>query len=159
MEDAVREGHRLKIGWAIKCFMDAARRNANDAKYKRVFGDKFLPLTEEFIERLCKIKWHGNWYGRVSEVRQKPFAERRRIKCAQGYFNANSAKSIPLFEAKGIVPNYKCFLNTYYIEENGTAITVEHPFKDLVSICDTIQTGEAFGNKTSGKESTAPLRV
>lgn len=113
LENAIQEGHRLKVDWAINRFIEQSRKNAYDRKYKETFGEKFLPLTREFIDRLCEVKWHGNWYGRLEEIERKPFKEKRRIKCATGYYNA-SGKEFLLFENEDLALAYKYFNEIYY---------------------------------------------
>lgn len=121
LEDAINEGHRLKVDWAASKFLEMSKKNACDKKYKKVFGDEFLPATKNFIDRLFDIKWHGNWYARIDEI--KSFSEKQRIKCAKGFFNATWTKNFPLYESENLFPNYKHFNETYYASDTVKFIT------------------------------------
>lgn len=128
LENAIAEGHRLKVDWAVKEFLKRAKINARDWKYKKVFGDEFFPITEDFVKKLCKVSWRGNWYARLGEVKQKSFFERKRIECATGYFWAKWNRDFPLYESESMAPNYKNYVDMHYASdiENFIALSKEY---------------------------------
>lgn len=113
LEDAVAEGHRLKVDYAAMRFLQAAKKNGQDWKYQRLFGDGFFEEAQRFIDSLFSVKWHGNWYGRLGELSAFSFAQRQRVKCATGLFNV-SLREFPLFEDEGLSPTYKFFSELRY---------------------------------------------
>lgn len=122
LEDSIREGHRLKVDLAATRFLELAKNLSKQIDYKALFNGKFFEISKEFIDSLFSMKWNGGWHRRDNEKQSYSFAERRRIACAEGFYNAKSSKFC-LYENYGWHPTYR------YYNEMRYETDIEHFYK------------------------------
>lgn len=122
LESAISEGHRLKVDFASARFLELSKMLSRQSDYKALFGGKFYEISREFIDLLFAMKWNGGWHRRDNEKNAYSFAEKRRIACAEGFYNAKSSKFC-LYENYGWCPTYR-----YYNEMRYNA-DIEHFYK------------------------------
>lgn len=81
LEDAVREGHRLKVDMAMERFLELSCALSKQKEYQKVFGGKFFPIAQRFIDSLSDISWRG--YYKTSPVSRpiKPPDKRQQPRC------------------------------------------------------------------------------
>jgi hypothetical protein len=69
LENALLEGHRLKVDLAVKRFLSLNKKLSETTEYKMAFNGRFYDYAEDFIKSLELIKWKGYWY-RINETVQ-----------------------------------------------------------------------------------------
>lgn len=122
LEDSIREGHRLKVDLAAARFLELAKKLSEQADYKALFKRMFYKISKEFIDSLFEMKWNGGWHRRDPEKNSYSFVEKRRIACAEGFYNAKSSK-FTLYENYGWHPTYR------YYNEMRYETDIEHFLK------------------------------
>ena len=109
LENAIREGHRLKVDLAVKRFI--LLTNNLDKEYKKYFGEKFLFYTQEFINNVIGCKWDG-WWHRINET--KPLTFKQRVVARKLNYCFEKKCSYFLFENDGWKPKYLPPTSEYY---------------------------------------------
>ena len=118
LDDAIREGHRLKVDLAATRFLERAKALSRQSDYRTLFGGKFYEISSDFIESLFPIKWHGWWHGRDDEKKAFPFIKRRHIACAKGFYDSRRGEFC-LYETYGWHPSYRHYSEMRYGNDTG----------------------------------------
>lgn len=119
LENAINEGHRLKIDLATKRFLSLAKILDQDSDYQKYFNGQFYKKTEKYIESITVCKWDGSWH-RAFETKKTAFAEKQRIRFAEVLFNALYRKrQFNSYEPDGWHPSYNPIIDCYYIDKKS----------------------------------------
>ena len=115
LENAINEGHRLKIDLAAKRFLSLAKALDQDSDYQKYFNGQFYTQAEKYIESITVCKWNG-WWHRAFETKKITFVEKQRIRFAKVFFNALYKKrQFNSYEPDGWQPSYNPVTDFYYI--------------------------------------------
>ena len=69
LENALREGHRLKSDLAIKRFLRLAGILNKKRIFKKYFNGNFLKHAENFIDSISSAQWESNWHRGADTVK------------------------------------------------------------------------------------------
>lgn len=115
LEEAVKEGHRLKVDFAISRFLNLAKNLNNQSDYKSVFKNEFYNLSIQFIENFTEAKWNGMYEDRRPAFeaglskKQKKF-----INFAQANYAISKSKQFDMYESDSWRPNFVPCADMYY---------------------------------------------
>jgi hypothetical protein len=116
LENAINEGHRLKIDLAVKRFLSLVKKLNQDIDYQKYFNGQFYEQAEKYIHSITICKWNG-WWHRAFETQKATFAEKQRIKFAEALFNVlYKKKQFNSYEPDGWHPSYDPVTTFYYID-------------------------------------------
>lgn len=119
LENAINEGHRLKIDLAAKRFLSLAKTLDQDSDYQKYFNGQFYKKTEKYIESIAVCKWNGSWH-RAFETKKTAFAEKQRIRFAEVLFNTlYKERQFNSYEPDGWHPSYNPIIDCYYIDKKS----------------------------------------
>ena len=115
LENAIREGHRLKVDFAITRFLELCKYLNNQKEYKAAFKNKFYELSIQFVEDFTDVKWNGMHEERlpkfISSLSKK---QKRLISFAQTNYNNSKSKQFDMYESDSWRPNYVPYTAMYY---------------------------------------------
>ncbi|EMB21841.1 hypothetical protein [Treponema denticola] len=115
LENAINEGHRLKIDLAVKRFLSLAKILNEDADYQKCFNGQFYKQAEKYINSITTCKWNG-WWHRAFEAKKITFPDKQRIRFAETLFNVlYKKKQFNSYEPDGWVPSYNPVTDYYYV--------------------------------------------
>lgn len=118
LENAIREGHRLKCDFAINRFLELSKELNKSFMYINTFKGKFYELSKEFIEELCQIKWNGMYGDRLTffynSLSKK---EKKLIDYAEITYTLNKYKKFDLYESDSWRPSYRPCAEMYYCND------------------------------------------
>lgn len=119
LENAINEGHRLKIDLAVKRFLALAKTLNDGTDYQKYFNGQFYKQSEKYIQSITTCKWNG-WWHRAFETGKITFAEKQRIKFAEVLFNVlYKKKQFSSYEPDGWHPSYDPVIDFYYINKQS----------------------------------------
>ncbi len=114
LENALKEGHRLKVDLAIKRFKVLMHKLAAQEHYKNAFNGKFEYLANDFINTIIPCTWKGNWH-RAFETQSPTKKEEYLIDLAEVTYHTMTKKRLyELYEPDSWAPSYKPFTMMYY---------------------------------------------
>ncbi|GHT52579.1 hypothetical protein FACS1894106_1600 [Spirochaetia bacterium] len=133
LEDALKEGHRLKTDLAIKRFLKLSHDLMRLHYYKQSFSGKFEQYSNEFVDSIVKCKWQG-WWERAFEMTVLSKTDKFRIKFAEATYDfLIKANPYDLYEPDSWRPHqYKPVTTTYY--SNISSIADEAFFLNQVRV-------------------------
>jgi len=76
LENALREGHRLKCDLAIKRFLRLANTLNKQRPFRKYFNNNFVRHSEAFIDSICTAHWNGNWHRGSDTIKLSSNAEK-----------------------------------------------------------------------------------
>lgn len=127
----IENPHRLNSGFALKRFLLFAK--SEERSYRHIFGKKWIPWAESYINELSEFKYNGYWHGDT------------RIVSFSKLFFYKARKAVNLYVPKRLKKNkyYSYFpsLDTYFVdidEDNFLKITREK-CEELCSILNSNQ--------------------
>ena len=119
LENAINEGHRLKIDLATKRFLSLAKTLDQDSDYQKYFNEQFYTKAEKYIESIAVCKWNGSWH-RAFEAKKIAFAEKQRMRFAKVLFNAlYKERQFNSYEPDGWHPSYNPVIDCFYIDKKS----------------------------------------
>lgn len=137
LENALREGHRLKTDMAIKRFLRLVKILNRQKDYKKYFNGNFEKHSAEYIASICKADWQGNWH-RGSDTIKFSKEDLLYINLAkQVFLNEYSYSKYSLFEPDTWHPSYQVRNKSYYafFDENFYLKTQAY-LKNLIAELD-----------------------
>ncbi len=115
LEEAVKEGHRLKVDFAITRFLELSKRLDNQNDYKNTFKGKFFELSKIFVEAFTEAKWNGMYEDRLpffeSGLNKK---QKKYINFAKANYKISKSKQFDMYESDSWRPNYVACSDMYY---------------------------------------------
>ena len=115
LEEAVKEGHRLKVDFAISKFLELSKRLNNQIDYNNTFKGKFFELSKNFVEEFTDAKWNGMYEDRLpffeSGLNKK---QKKYIKFAKANYKISKSKQFDMYESDSWRPNYIACTDMYY---------------------------------------------
>ena len=115
LEDAIREGHRLKVDFAITRFIELCKYLDNQTEYKTAFKNKFFELSIQFVEDFTDVKWNGMYEERLPKFTSSLSKKQKRlISFAQTNYNISKSKQFDMYESDSWRPNYVPYTDMYY---------------------------------------------
>ena len=119
LENAINEGHRLKLDLAAKRFLSLAKTLDQNSDYQKYFNGQFYKKAEKYIESITVCKWNGSWH-RAFETKKTAFAEKQRIRFAEVLFNTlYKERQFNSYEPDGWHPSYNPIIDCYYIDKKS----------------------------------------
>ena len=67
LENAIQEGHRLKVDYAINRFLKLSKILSEQENYKKAFKGKFWELSLKFVNDISEIVWNGMYEERLND--------------------------------------------------------------------------------------------
>ena len=116
LQNALKEGHRLKVDLAIKRFINLSKKNisANSQHFNHSFEKHF----NDYLKSLNLLSWNGGWH-RASELSTKNYRKKVKQNMSKQYFRHIQNKfSYSLYEGDSWRPGYVPYTNQYYLEYN-----------------------------------------
>ncbi len=114
LENALVEGHRFKVDFAIKRFKKLIENlnyhNPSGPNYKEFFNGKFLKITNEYLDSLGIIEWQEGFWHRIFEGNENKVY--RFIKNLR--FQKHVKKYYSLYEPDDWKPMYTGYATQYY---------------------------------------------
>ncbi len=113
LEQAVEEGHRLKVDLAVKRFM-ALMERLQWEEYHKYFNGRFLDYTREFLAEAIGCSWKG-WWHRAFELQPLSFKQRMIAELANRRFKKLKRQDkYSLYETDSWIPSYLPWITEYY---------------------------------------------
>lgn len=104
----VQNPHRLNSGFAIKRFLKYVHKTKRT--YKKIFGDEWVKISEEYANSIIKIDYNGYWHGDIWLL--NPILQYYHL------FRRALSKIAPKKFKKKSYYNYFPWLHTYHAVEN-----------------------------------------
>ena len=114
LENALREGHRLKCDLAIKRFLRLAEVLNKQRPFKKYFNGNFLRHSESFIDSICIAQWQGNWHRGADTIKLSKEDLLYYNLAKQVFLNEYSYSRYSLFEPNTWHPTYHKRNKSYY---------------------------------------------
>lgn len=150
LENALVEGHRFKVDFAIKRFKKLAENlyynNPSGSSYKNFFNGKFLDITNDYLNSLGIIEWKEGWWHRIFENKDKKF--HRFIKNMR--FQKYVEKYYSLYEPDSWKPVYTGYATQYYCNINKndfigkTKVYLEKLFSEINTTAEYLLFDQLF---------------
>ncbi len=116
LEEAVKEGHRLKVDFAIQRFLRLSKKLSAEENYQRAFQGKFFELARKFIEELCDIKWNGMYEERFYDFyNELNIKQKKSISFAKNHYRTSRSKQFDMYESDSWRPDYVPCAEMFYI--------------------------------------------
>lgn len=114
LENALREGHRLKTDMSIKRFLRLVNILNKQTAYKKYFNNNFEKHSINYINSICTAQWNGNWH-RSADTIKIPKTDLLYFNLAKQIFlNEYSYSKYSLYEPFGWKPAYQMRNKSYY---------------------------------------------
>jgi hypothetical protein len=114
LENSLREGHRLKTGFAIKRFLKLSHKLMGLQHYKKAFNGKFEQFAVEFIDSITKCKWDG-WWSEIFDTENISIIDKFRIEFSRAAYDLlTKPHPYSLYEPDTWQPQYKPRTKAYY---------------------------------------------
>jgi hypothetical protein len=114
LEDSLREGHRLKTGFAIKRFLKLSTKLMRLRHYKTAFNGEFEHFAAEFIDSITKCKWDG-WWQDIFDTEELSIIDKFRIEFSRAAYEIlTKSHTYSLYEPDTWQPQYKPRTKVYY---------------------------------------------
>ena len=120
LENALREGHRLKCDLAIKRFLRLADVLNKQRPFKKYFNGNFLRHSESFIDSICIAQWQGNWHRGADTIKLSKEDLLYYNLAKQVFLNEYSYSRYSLFEPNTWHPTYHKRNTSYYAHFTDT---------------------------------------
>lgn len=114
LENALREGHRLKCDLAIKRFLRLADVLNKQRPFKKYFNGNFVRHSEAFIDSICMAHWNGNWHRGTDTIKFSKEDLLYYNLAKQVFLNEYSYSRYSLFEPNTWHPIYHKKTTSYY---------------------------------------------
>ncbi len=114
LENALKEGHRLKVDLAIKRFLRLTDFLSKEKKYKKYFNGNFKRHSVDYIDSICKAKWQGNWHRGSDTIKYSKEDLLYYNLAKQVFLNEYSYSQYSLFEPDSWHPTYQMRNKSYY---------------------------------------------
>lgn len=114
LENALHEGHRLKVDMAVKRFLRLADILNKQRSYKKYFNGMFLKHSMDYINSLCTARWNGNWHRGSDTVRYSKEDLLYYNLAKQVFLNEYSYSKYSLYEPDTWHPTYQIRNTSYY---------------------------------------------
>ena len=115
LEEAVKEGHRLKVDFAISRFLELSKRLDNQNNYRKAFKGKFFELSKQFVDEFTEAKWNGMYEDRLPVFEAKLSKKQKKfINFAHANYNISKSKQFDMYESDSWRPNYVPCTEMYY---------------------------------------------
>ncbi len=115
LEEAVKEGHRLKVDFAISRFLELSKRLDNQNNYRKAFKDKFFELSKQFVDEFTEAKWNGMYEDRLPVFEAKLSKKQKKfINFAHANYNISKSKQFDMYESDSWRPNFVPCTDMYY---------------------------------------------
>lgn len=106
LENAIKEGHRLKSDLAIKRFLRLAYILNKKRVFKKYFNKNFLKHTENFVDSISTAQWDSNWHRGSDTVKFSKEDLLYYNLAKQVFLNEYSYSKYSLFEPDSWHPSY-----------------------------------------------------
>ena len=114
LENALREGHRLKCDLAIKRFLRLANTLNKQRPFRKYFNNNFVRHSEAFIDSICTAHWNGNWHRGSDTIKLSKEDLLYYNLAKQVFLNEYSYSRYSLFEPDTWHPAYHIRNKSYY---------------------------------------------
>lgn len=115
LENAIREGHRLKVDFAITRFLELSNRLNNQIEYKNAFKNKFFELSKQFVEDFTLAKWNGMYEDRLPAFKSALTKKQMTfVNFAQANYSISKSKQFDMYESDSWRPNFVPCADMYY---------------------------------------------
>jgi len=114
LENALREGHRLKTDLAIKRFLRLSDILNKQRPFKKYFNGNFARHSQAFIDSICTAHWNGNWHRGADTIKLSKDDLLYYNLAKQVFLNEYSYSRYSLFEPNTWHPAYHIRHKSYY---------------------------------------------
>ena len=115
LENAILEGHRLKVDSAFATFLNLCKTLSFKNFYNTVFHGKFYDISLDFVEKVASVKWDGMYEDRLpSFFKSLNKKETSLLHYAESFYNASKTEKLDVFEGDDWLPSYTPYSNMYY---------------------------------------------
>ena len=114
LENALREGHRLKTDMAIKRFLRLANILNKQRDYQKYFNGNFEKHSVDYVNSICRVQWQGNWHRGADTIK---FSKEDLLYfnlAKQVFLNEYSYSKYSLYEPNTWHPSYLMRNKSYY---------------------------------------------
>lgn len=120
LENALREGHRLKTDMAVKRFLRLVAMLNRQKDYRKYFNGNFEKHSIDYIHSICTAQWQGNWH-RGSDTIKFSKEDLLYFNLAkQVFLNEYSYSKYSLYEPDTWHPTYQMRNKSYYAVFNDS---------------------------------------
>lgn len=114
LENALKEGHRLKVDMAIKRFLRLVDTLDSQNGFQKYFNKNFAKYSKEFIDSISKVQWNGNWHRGTSTIKFSKEELFHYNLAKQIFLNEYSYSNYSLYEPYSWQPSYQIKTKSYY---------------------------------------------
>ncbi|MGP1411750.1 MAG: hypothetical protein ACTTKD_07935 [Peptoanaerobacter stomatis] len=114
LENALREGHRLKTDLAIKRFLRLAAIQNKQRAVQKYFNGNFVRHAEDFIASISTANWNGNWHRGADTIKYSKDELLYYNLAKQVFLQEYSYACYSLFEPDTWHPTYHKRNRSYY---------------------------------------------
>ena len=138
LEAAVREGHRLKVDYAVNRFLSLSKRLSIQENYINAFHGKFYEISYGFVQSFFDLVWNGMYEDRLpSYYAQSSKKDKKLIDFANTYYNIKKSKKFDMYESDSWRPSYvPCAEAFYYTDINRFYDCTKKYIQELINEID-----------------------